>query len=86
MGRCSRLGAKAIRNPADLRFAELCKLAECYGWSLRRMKGSHWLFSKAGATELMNFQNSSGMAKPYQVRQLLKAIEAVEYESEEPTL
>jgi len=50
------------------------------------MKGSHWLFSKAGATELMNFQNSSGMAKPYQVRQLLKAIEAVEYESEEPTL
>jgi len=32
--RCGDLLARARANPASLRFAEACTLAECHGWVL----------------------------------------------------
>jgi predicted RNA binding protein YcfA (HicA-like mRNA interferase family) len=76
MSSCDELLNKARNNPRNVRFEDLCKLAECYGYVKRKAKGgSHRVYSKPNTTQIMNFQNASGKAKPYQVRQLLKAIE-----------
>lgn len=70
---------KAIASPNNLRFSDLCKLAEEYGWCLVRQDGtSHMIYHNPNVTEIegrmMNFQSKRGQAKPYQVRQLLAAI------------
>jgi hypothetical protein len=75
MDRCRRLLEKARDNPSGLRFRELCDLASCFGFFLNRQKGSHHIFKRTGYQKLLNFQDSAGMAKAYQVRQLLSALE-----------
>ncbi|MCO6510037.1 MAG: type II toxin-antitoxin system HicA family toxin [Aridibacter famidurans] len=71
---------KARRAPNILRYSDRCRLAESFGWELERQAGtSHRIYFNpllAGRPgELMNFQNRNGMAKPYQVRQLVSAID-----------
>jgi hypothetical protein len=73
--RCRRLLERAQDNPSGLRFRELRDLAGCYGFHLVRQKGSHHIFKRVGYRRLLNFQDSTGMAKGYQVRQLLSALE-----------
>ena len=76
MSECGDLLAKARNNPRGVRFADLCALAVCFGWVLDRSSGSHHIHKKLGHRLAMNFQDVRGMAKPYQVRQLLRAIES----------
>ena len=76
--RCEDLLARARRSPGGLRFSELCRLAECFGWELVRQRGSHVIYKRRGTMQLMSFQNDRGRAKPYQVRQLLAAIDELE--------
>jgi hypothetical protein len=73
--RCADLLARARANPASLRFAEACTLAECHGWVPVRRRGSHRIFQRPGSARLLNLQDVRGMARPYQVRQLLAAID-----------
>jgi hypothetical protein len=40
------------------------------------VKGSHHIFVHASESELVNLQEVKGKAKPYQVRQFLKLVEA----------
>ncbi|NOZ77536.1 MAG: type II toxin-antitoxin system HicA family toxin [Euryarchaeota archaeon] len=61
-------------NPKNIRFIELCRAAEVFGFQGRGGKGSHRIFVKEGIPEMLNFQNVKGKAKPYQVRQLIKVI------------
>ncbi len=75
MDRCRRLLERAQDHPSGLRFRELCDLADCFGFSLVRQRGSHHIYKRDGFRKLLNFQNSGGMAKAYQVRQLLSALE-----------
>ena len=42
---------------------------------MRKGKGSHFIFTRPGVDELLNFQNIKGKAKPYQVKQLINIIE-----------
>jgi hypothetical protein len=72
---CAALLARARANPRDLRFRELCELAECHGWVRARVRGSHHIYKKRGDQRLMNFQDVDGRAKAYQVRQLIAAID-----------
>jgi hypothetical protein len=82
MTRKDSLLDKAKYSPNNLRFQDLCKLAELYGFKFRRSIGtSHKIYSHPKVPKLMNFQNDHGKAKPYQVRELLDAIE--EYELKE---
>lgn len=83
MSKCEALLAKARNNPSGLRFAELCALAECFGWTLDRTRGSHCVYKRVGIMQAMNFQNFNGTAKPYQVNQLLRAIESLPPETEQ---
>ena len=74
---CAELRQSAQANPASVRFVDLCTLAECFGWTFVRSRGSHYIYKRVGTMQLMNFQDHRGRAKPYQVRQLLAAIEAL---------
>jgi hypothetical protein len=66
---------KLKENPKNVRFEELCRAAELFGFELRGGKGSHRIFVKEGVREMLNFQEVKGKAKPYQVRQFIKIIE-----------
>jgi len=75
MGKLEKLFHKVTSNPNNVRFDEICKLAEVFGFRYRGGKGSHRVYSRKGIPEILNFQNVKGMAKPYQVRQFLRIIE-----------
>ena len=80
VGRCEKLLAKAGRNPSGLGFREAMRLAECYGFLHVRTRGSHHILERPGLARPLSIQDVRGRAKPYQVRQLLKAIEGQEDE------
>jgi predicted RNA binding protein YcfA (HicA-like mRNA interferase family) len=60
---------------ANVSFVDLTRLAEGLGFELRRVSGSHHIFSHPEIAQLVNLQSVRGQAKPYQVRQLLRLIE-----------
>jgi len=74
---------RAISNPAGLRFSDACRLAEAFGFEHKRTSGSHHIFTHQGIPELVNLQNVKGMAKAYQIRQLLKLVERYNLRLEE---
>jgi len=76
--RCQRLLDRARTNPAGLRFRELIRLAECHGFERSRQKASHLVLMAEGLHRPPVVQNVKGSAKPYQVKQLLAAIDEME--------
>jgi hypothetical protein len=83
MSKCDKLLEKAKGSANNFSFSELCYLAECYGFEHRRTSGSHFIYENPNLSaenyRNLNFQDVKGRAKPYQVRQLLKAIELIQY-------
>lgn len=77
-----KLFAKLANNQANVRFGELVRLAEAFGFRLERSEGSHFIYRNARVREHLNLQNDGGQAKSYQVRQLLKLIEMYNLSSE----
>jgi predicted RNA binding protein YcfA (HicA-like mRNA interferase family) len=73
MGRFEKLLQRATEAPGNLRFSDLCTLAEMAGFVFDRAGGSHKIY-KHPAGGMMNFQDVNGKAKPYQVKQLLDYI------------
>ncbi len=74
----NRLADRISKNPRNVRFADLRKLCDrCFGQP--RQHGSHLIYRTPWQGEpRVNIQSSRGMAKPYQVRQVLKAIAMLE--------
>lgn len=70
-----KLLKKALSSPANLRFEEACALARAFGFHLSRVSGSHHIFAHQSIPELLNLQEVSGKAKPYQIKQLLALVE-----------
>lgn len=75
MSRLEKLYERVKNNPQDVRFSDICKLAEVFGFSYKGGKGSHRAYTREGIDVILNFQNVNGKAKPYQVRQFLNIIE-----------
>jgi predicted RNA binding protein YcfA (HicA-like mRNA interferase family) len=76
MTNVEKLLAKARTRPQNLRFSELCLLAEAFGFAWVHREGSHRVYGQVGVREVLVFQpRKSGQSKPYQVRQLLILIE-----------
>ena len=71
---------KALRNnPAGARFADLVKICDAYFGEPRQKGTSHRVYRTPWPGDpRVNIQNDKGMAKPYQVRQVIKAIEKLE--------
>jgi hypothetical protein len=80
VSKIEKLLAKANNNPDNIRFQEICNLAEYFGFKLKGGRGSHKVYSRKGIKEILTFQEVGGMAKPYQVRQLLDIIEQYKLE------
>ena len=71
---------KAFRNnPKGVRFVDLAKVCDTYFGEPRQKGTSHRIYRTPWPDDpRVNIQNVKGMAKPYQVRQVLKAIEKLE--------
>jgi len=48
MGKPEKLFAKVKNNPQDVRFDEICKLADVFGFKYKGGKGSHKVYTKKG--------------------------------------
>jgi hypothetical protein len=66
-------------NPQNVRYADLHTVCEHYCGPARRTGRSHAVFKPPWPGDPRpNIQNSNGHAKPYQVRQVLAAIDKLE--------
>ena len=67
------------RNPKGVRFRDLCQVCDFYFGQARQTGGSHRIYKTPWwGDPRVNIQDDKGMAKAYQVRQVLKAIERLE--------
>lgn len=68
-----------LENPKNVRFADLIKIATHF-WGEPRVNGtSHHVFKVPWQGEpWVNLQADGKMAKPYQVRQVIKALKKLE--------
>jgi len=64
------------RNPKGVSFGDLCKVCDHFFGNARQSGSSHRIYKTPWPGDpRVNIQNDKGMAKAYQVKQLLKAIE-----------
>jgi len=70
----------ALRNnPKGARFADLAKVCDAFFGTPRLSRGSHRVYRTPWPGDpRVNIQDDRGKAKPYQVRQVLRAIEKLE--------
>lgn len=67
------------RNPKGVRFKDLCLVCDHYFGEARQKASSHRTYKTPWIGDpRVNIQNEKGMAKAYQVKQVLKAIERLE--------
>jgi hypothetical protein len=66
---------KIMAGSRNVRFEDVCRLAEGFGFHLDRTSGSHHIFRHSRGLMLNLQPDRNGQAKPYQVRQLLGLVE-----------
>ena len=70
------------RNPKGIRFMDACRVCDHYFGQPRQKGSSHRVYKTPWSGDpRVNIQNAKGRAKAYQVKQVLRAIERLEYES-----
>src|SRR5262249_5295347 len=76
MSKRAKLLESVRNNRGDTRFSDLQLLLEQHGFRLARITGSHHIYRRADG-RMCNIQKTrDGMAKRYQVDQVLEAIDA----------
>lgn len=71
--------AKMRQQPKGMRFQDLCKVCDHYFGEARQKGTSHRIYKTPWPGDpRVNIQNDKGMAKAYQVKQVLLAIERLE--------
>jgi hypothetical protein len=79
MGRIAKVVDQMKANPKRVRFSDLKKVCEHYFGEPRQSGSSHCIFKTPWPGDpRVNIQNHKGKAKPYQVQQILLAIEKIE--------
>ena len=74
---------KARANPKHIRFSDLKKLCMHFFGEPRNHGTSHCVFKTPWLGDpRVNIQNSKGMAKAYQVKQVLRAIDKLEQKND----
>lgn len=64
------------RNPKGVSFGNLCKVCDHFFGEARQSGSSHRIYKTPWTGDpRVNIQDDKGMAKAYQVKQVLKAIE-----------
>jgi len=70
---------------ANVRYSDLERLLQRFGFHHVRSSGSHRIFSHPEIPQLLNLQNVRGEVKPYQVRQFLRLVEWYDLHLEDRT-
>lgn len=79
MTKIDEIVADMRRNPKGIKFQDLCKVCDAYFGKPRQTGSSHRMYRTPWPGDpRVNIQNDQGMAKAYQVRQVLKAVERLE--------
>ena len=79
MAKAKEILANMRRNPKGISFSDLCKICDHYFGDPRQAGSSHRVYKTPWLGDpRVNIQNNKGMAKAYQVKQVLKAIERLE--------
>ncbi|MEQ8836173.1 hypothetical protein [Haliea sp.] len=74
--------AKMRANPKGIRFNDLCKVCDAFFGEARQSGSSHRVYRTPWQGDpRVNIQNAKGKAKPYQVRQVVAAVERLEEEN-----
>lgn len=82
MARIEDILDQAGNNPKGMRFGDLCRLCDHYFGRPRLGGTSHRVYRMPWKGDpRVNIQNDKGMAKAYQVRQVLRAIERLKNET-----
>ena len=75
--------ARMQNNPKGIRFNDLCRVCDHYFGVPRQRGTSHRIYRMPWQGDpRVNIQNDKGMAKTYQIKQVLKAIERLQNEKE----
>jgi hypothetical protein len=83
MASIASIVAAMRRAPANVAFADVVKVCEHYFGPSRQSGSSHVVFKTPWRGDpRVNLQEAKGKAKPYQVRQVLKAIDRSEGEEQ----
>jgi len=76
------MGKDELSNPKNVKFDDLQKICTKY-FGNPRIKGSHHIFKTPWKGDpRINIQKEGKMAKPYQVKLILKALEKLKVENE----
>jgi hypothetical protein len=79
VGSIAKILEQMKASPAGVRFSDLRKVCEHYFGKPRQSGSSHCIFKTPWPGDpRVNIQDRKGKAKPYQVRQVLIAIELLE--------
>ena len=69
-------------NPRGIRFKDLCRVCDHHFGTPRQRGTSHRIYRMPWQGDpRVNIQNDKGMAKAYQVKQVIKAIERLQNEN-----
>lgn len=69
-------------NPKGVKFVDLCRVCDRYFSPPRQKGSSHRVYKMPWQGDpRVNIQNAKGKAKAYQVKQVLRAVERLDYES-----
>ena len=81
MADLARLIARMRENPRSVKFSDLEKVCDALFGEPRQSGSSHRVYRMPWRGDpRVNIQNDHGQAKPYQVRQVIKAIDKLEGE------
>ena len=81
MSRIGDILTQMKRNPKDVRFKDLCMVCDHYFGEARQGGSSHKVYKTPWEGDpRVNIQSKKGKARAYQLRQVLKAIERLEFE------
>ena len=81
MARVDDIVGQMRRNPKGIRFADACRVYDHYFGQPRQAGTSHRVYKTPWQGDpRVNIQGTKSKAKAYQVKQILKAIERLEYE------
>lgn len=79
MARIEDIVAEMRKNPQGIRYEDLCRVCDFYFGTSRQASGSHRVYKTPWPGDpRVNIQDDKGIAKAYQVRQVLKAIKRME--------
>ena len=71
--------ARMRRNPQGVRFGDLCRVWDFFFGKARQRGSSHRVYQMSWPGDSrVNIQHDKGMAKAYQVKQVLEVIERLE--------